>query len=84
MDRLHVVRHPFTATTLWVGSKSRKFKPGEMLWFDDEDLRLGIFKADGFNWRPEDPVQFTQSIDPFQNSFPDKSSGSIDTSNKSA
>jgi hypothetical protein len=69
MDCLHVVRHPFTATPLFVGAKSRKFTPGEMLWFDDDD-RSGIFKANGFNWRPDDPIQFTQSIYRYQGPDP--------------
>ena len=63
MDRLHVVKLPFTAATLWVGAKSRNFKPGEILWFDDED-RSGIFRADGFNWFAEDVIEFIQSIEP--------------------
>jgi hypothetical protein len=63
MDRLHIVKIPFTAATLWVGAKSRNFNPGEILWFDDED-RSGIFRADGFKWFAEDIIEFIESIEP--------------------
>jgi len=42
-----------------------------MLWSDDED-RSGIFRADGFNWRAEGAIEFTQSIDPLQGSWPEQ------------
>ncbi len=67
MDRLYAVKRPFAATTVWVSATSRIFKPGETLWWDREGLS-DLFKVDGFKWHPEDVVQFTKSIEPFESS----------------
>jgi hypothetical protein len=65
MDRLYVVKRPFTAKTAWVCSTPRIFGLGETLWWDEQ----GDFKVDGFRWHPDDSVQFSQSIEPFESSL---------------
>jgi hypothetical protein len=67
MDRLYAVKRPFAATTAWVSSTSRIFRPGETLWWDAEGFS-DLFKVDGFKWHPEDAFQFAQSIEPFESS----------------
>ena len=73
MDRLYAVKRAFAATTAWVSSTSRTFRPGEILWWDPEGFS-DLFKVDGFKWHPEDMFQFTESIEPFESSpFPQSS-----------
>jgi hypothetical protein len=67
MDRLYAVKRPFAATTTWVGATSRIFRPGEMLWWDEEGF-TDLFKVDGFKWHPEDVIQFAKSIERFESS----------------
>ena len=67
MDRLYAVKRPFAATTIWVSSTSRIFRPGETLWWDPESFS-DLFKVDGFKWHPKDPLEFTENIEPFESS----------------
>jgi len=76
MDRLYAVKRPFVATTAWISSTSRIFRPGETLWWDKEGLS-DLFKVDGFNWHPEDAVQFTHSIEPFESAPSEPSQNSF-------
>jgi len=65
VDRLYVVKRLFTATTVWVSATPRIFRPGETLWWDPEGFS-DLFKVDGFKWYPEDAVQFSKNIEPFE------------------
>ena len=66
MERRYRVKHPFMAGTVGNGAKSRIFRPGESVWWDEQDSTgLVIFKVDGFKWQADDPANFTQSIELF-------------------
>jgi hypothetical protein len=66
MERRYRVKHAFTAATVGNGAKSKVFRPGETLLWDEEKSSTSIvFTAAGFKWRPDDPLQFTQSIERF-------------------
>jgi hypothetical protein len=67
MNRLYAVKHPFAATTTWIGDTSRIFLPGDTLWWDAEGT-AALFKVDGFKWHPRDMIQFAKSIEPFESS----------------
>ncbi|MCI0627010.1 MAG: hypothetical protein L0387_36075 [Acidobacteria bacterium] len=66
MERRYRVKHSFTAATVGNGAKAKVFRPGESVWWDEEGSSGPvIFKVAGFKWQADDPVQFTQSIEPF-------------------
>jgi hypothetical protein len=67
MNRLYTVKCSFVAKSAWVGGTSRIFNPGETLWWD-KDGHADLFKVDGFKWHPDDVIQFSQSIEPFESS----------------
>jgi hypothetical protein len=65
MERRYRVKHAFTAATVGNGAKAKFFRPGESVWWDGEaSSGPVVFKVAGFKWQADDPVEFTQSIEP--------------------
>jgi hypothetical protein len=67
MERRYRVMHSFTATTVGNGAKAKVFRPGESVWWDEEESSGPVvFKVNGFKWQADDRVEFARSIEPFQ------------------
>ncbi len=67
MEQRYRVKHTFTATTVGNGAKAKIFRPGETLsWDEEQHSNPIVFTGTGFKWRPDDAVEFTQSIERFQ------------------
>jgi len=66
MEHQYRVQHSFAATTAGNGAKVKVFRPGETLsWDKEKHSNPIVFTGAGFKWRPDDPVEFTQSIERF-------------------
>ena len=67
MEHQYRVQHSFAATTAGNGAKVKVFRPGETLsWDEEKHSNPIVFTGTGFKWRPDDAVEFTQSIERFQ------------------
>jgi len=66
MNRQYRVKHPFGATRIDTGHKVL-FEPTDELWWDEEDDSSDpvIFTVySKFEFKADDRVEFTQSIEP--------------------
>jgi hypothetical protein len=66
IKHLHKVTHQFMARPFKdPDAAPRPFKPGETVWVHEDDPP-GVFRVDRFfKWQADDPIQFSQSMEPF-------------------